>query len=374
MSRNRKRHISFISIVTCLGIALGVCCLIVVLGVMSGFDNNLKEKLLGSSFHLVAYLDNSGQVEFEKIQSVEGVKSLVEFSQIQTAVKKDKNITPVIFEGLKFNEAEEALWKTYLTDGNFQGLAIGRILARSLDLYIGDEVEVFNPKTFKPKKFKVSGIFSFGIYDLDANFVVYPLSEARDFLKEVEALFALGIRVDDIYKAEPIKKAILDRNPKGIYLIKTWAELNETLFSALQLEKITMFVILNLIILVASFNIFATQTVKVVEKVKDIGILKSLGMTGWGINLLFCLQGIFLGLLGTLLGSGAGIGICLFLEKYHLKVLPAKIYSIDYLPVTIDYNDIASVCIVALTMSFIFSLMPSIRASKIKEIEALRYE
>lgn len=372
--RNRRRYVSFISTVACLGVALGVCSLIVVLAVMNGFSQHLRQKLLGFNFHVVAYLNNPEGVDTTIIEQLDGVDSVVLFSQVQTALRKDKQLIPVVFQGLRFNSKEAALWRKYSIAGDYTKLVAGNLLAQSMGLSPKDTVEIFNPKDFKPVKFEVSGIFSFGIYDLDSNFVIYPLDEAKDFLEKTKSTYALGIRIDDVDKAAKVKREILSQNLADISFVRTWAELNETLFSALKLEKATMFLILSLIVLVASFNIFALLVVKVAEKTKDIGILKSIGMSKTSINVLFCAQGIILGLLGTFFGSVFGIGLCYLLKKYQFISLPAQIYYIEYLPVQINYRDVLVIGIVAFFMSVVFSLGPSIRASRVKEIDALRYE
>ena len=371
--KNQRRHINFIALISCLGIALGVSSLIVVLAVMNGFDQNLREKLLRFNFHITAF-NNSTEISTKQIIDLEHVENAVIFSQIQTAIKKEESITPVIFQSIEFNPEEAALWKQKLSQGNFDSLAIGNILARNLGLGPGDTIEIFNPQDLKTHKFEVSGIFNFGIYDLDSTFIVSSLQYARDFLNKANPALAVGIRIDDIDKAGDVKTDIIGKFPGRLYLVQTWAEQNKTLFSALKLEKLTMFVILSLIILVASFNIFATQTVNVVEKIKDIGILKSIGLRKRAVGLLFCMQGIILGITGIIAGAGTGIGLCMLLKKYHLIKLPAKIYYIDYLPILMDYKDVIGVCCVAFSMSILFSLIPAVNAARIKTIEALRYE
>ncbi len=371
--KNQRRHISFIGLIGGIGIALGVCSLIVVLAVMNGFDQNLRQKLLGFNFHITAFVD-SPEFNTRPLTEIEDVENAVIFSQIHTAIRQKDTITPVVFQCIDFNNKEKKLWSKKLIYGNFDSLAIGNILARNLGLDAGDTVELFNPKDLKTQKFQISGIFNFGIYDLDSAFIVSKFDYAAVFLDKAQPLYAAGIRINDIYKAPAVKKELIQKFGPELSLIQTWAQQNETLFSALKLEKITMFIILSLIILVASFNIFATQTVNVVEKIKDVGILKSIGLRKRAVGFLFCMQGMVLGISGTLIGTGAGIGISLLLKRYHLIKLPAKIYYIDYLPVLIDYKDIFGVCIVAFSMSILFSLIPAIRAARIKTIEALRYE
>jgi lipoprotein-releasing system permease protein len=371
--KNKKKHISFISILSCLGIGLGVCSLIVVLSVMSGFDSHLRERLLGFNFHLTAYTE-SRQADLSKIRHIDQVQDTVIFSQVYTAITGKGLIYPIVLQGTEFTSQEEERWQNYLVKGDFQGLALGRVLALELNLNIGDTIQIFNPKTIKPVEFRISGIFDFGIYDLDSRFAISSYSYLEDFFNQSDSDILVGLRIDNIYNADLVKQQIISEDIPNIWLLRTWSELNKNLFSALKLEKIAMFIILSLIILVASFNIFTTQTVNVVEKIKDIGILKTLGLSKVKVGFLFCIQGVFVGIGGILLGGLSGIGICLFLERYHFIQLPAQIYSIDYLPVLINYREVFAVCGIGLLMVIIFSLLPGLKAAGIQETEALRYE
>lgn len=352
---------------------MGVCSLIVVLSVMSGFDQNLKEKLLGFNFHINAIAD-SKKLDYEKVNSTRGVTDSVLFSRVHTAARNNEIIYPVVVKGIEFSAKEKKLWNKYLKKGAFNKLAIGKRLADQLGLKVGDELEIFNPQTFKPTAFQISGIFNFGIYDMDSRFVVSSFSYLEDFFKKNKAINYLGIRTDNIYSAEEIAERIIRKDLENLSFVRTWVDMNKSLFSALKLEKITMFIILSLIIFVASFNIFTTQTVNVVEKIKDIGILKSLGLSKIKIGFLFCIQGIILGIAGIIIGSGAGIGISVLLDKYRFIKLPPQIYYVDYLPVLIDYKDVSAICAIAFIMVVIFSLFPGLRAAKTDITRALRYE
>ena len=177
----------------------------------------------------------------------------------------------------------------------------------------------------------------------------------------------------DPFGAPELKKKIRDTFSEGVFAV-TWMESNKVLFSALQLEKLTMFIILSLIIVVACFNIFATLTVRVVEKTKDIGVLKALGFTRRNILGIFSFQGLLLGVIGTSFGTGLGLGVCYLLDKYHFIQLPQEIYYIEYLPIAINYPDIALIVSIGFLLSYLFSLLPAMRAAKFLPSEALRYE
>jgi len=372
--KNRVKHISFISAISYSGIALGVCALIVVLAVMNGFDSNLTEKLTGFNFHIITEGDNLTKRDLEAIRRMPGVKNAVLFARVQTAVKSKDIILPAVFENIDFNTQERAVWKKHLLKGNFEGVVLGNILAQNLGVKAGQSLKIFNPENFKPEEFKISGIFSFGIYDIDSGFIISGYPKAETFLSKTKQNLNIGIRLQDVYSSQKIKAEIISMFPDKIISIQTWDEMNRILFSALKLEKFVMFLILSLIILVASFNIFSTQTVRVVEKIKDIGILKSLGMTKRSIYLIFSLQGVLLGSIGIFLGSSGGIILSLLLKKYHFIKIPSEIYYINYLPVLLNYRDVIWICVIALIMSILFSLFPGIKASRIRESDALRYE
>lgn len=377
ITKHKRRHISFISLISSTGIALGVASLIIVLAVMNGFDKNLQEKLLGFKYHLIAYVSDWGEVNqniLTRLKRIKEVKNAIFFSQLQTVIKKGKTLYPVMFEAIDFNNQELAFWDRYMERGNFNSLIIGKRLAENLGISLGQEVEVISPKSLKPRRFKVSGIFSLNLYEVDNYVVIAPLSRTEGFLKENETLPLVGIRLNNIYQTEKIKREITLQKIEGINYTIGWPELNKALFSALQLEKTTMFVILTFIILVASFNIFATLTIRVVEKIKEIGILKSIGFSPFRIGVIFCLQGLILGIIGIGGGNILGLGLCKIIDKYHLISLPANLYYIDYLPVEINYNDVVLISFTALVLSFVFSFFPSFAASRIKEAKALRYE
>jgi len=378
LHRNKESQLSFVSMVSILGICIGVASLIIVISVMNGFDKNLKEKLLGFNYHVVAYLNSNNTDSISKISSVDGVENAVIFSQIQTILKKDKLMSAVYLNSIDFNDKERGVWSEYLKEGGLNGLIIGAPLLRQLGINLGEEVEIFNPSTLKPSRFKVTGVFEVGLYDFDNHFIAIPLQKSKKFHdKLADTVWTIGVRIKQPENASEVRRKIRKLNIENINFIYTWFDYNEALFSAIKLEKMVMFIILSVIILVAAFNIFSTQTIRVVEKIKDVGILKSIGINAKGIGLIFCFQGIFIGIAGITLGIISGLGICSILKETNFVKLPpliTRIYNIDYLPVLIDYNDIFYISSVALIMSFLFSLFPAIKASSIREVEALKYE
>jgi len=372
--RGKARHISFIGIVSCLGIALGVATLIVVISVMNGFDRDLMDRLMRFNPHLnIECLDQEQLPEIEKeIETWDGVEAASISLQTQVFAKFDNLVLPLAVKGVDFSDEEERqiLYQYITKETASEGFFIGEGLRRRF--FILDKIEFYPlKKKLQLQEGVIRGAFKVGLYDIDNNYLITDLEQAKSLSSNY--LLFLGVRISDPYKAGQIKKRVLTEFDQSVF-VSTWMESNQVFFSALQLEKLVMFIILSLIILVAAFNIFATLTVGVVEKTKDIGILKSLGFTRKRISRIFSLQGLLLGFIGTLSGTVLGLGLCIGLEKFPFIKLPQEIYYIEYLPMAIKYQDIGIIILVGIVLSFIFSLLPAMRAARLQPSEALRYE
>ncbi|MBU2102817.1 MAG: ABC transporter permease [Candidatus Omnitrophota bacterium] len=372
--RGKAKHISFIGVISCTGVALGVAALIVVISVMNGFDRDLMEKLLRFNYHLVVESVKSEELGGikEKVLAYEGVESASVYLQTQVFAKFENYVAPLMVKGVDLADAQEAaIFYKYVkedlkNDGFFvgEGLKKRYYLARKLEWYpLARKMEL--------QEGQIRGTFKVGIYDIDNNYLIMDLAKAKTLTPNY--LLFLGIRIKDPFTAERIKQRIVADFPEGVFA-STWMETNRILFSALKLEKIAMFVILSLIVLVASFNIFATLTVKTVEKTKDIGVLKSLGFTNNKILAMFSLQGLLLGVIGVAAGLILGLGLCWALAKYQFIKLPEEIYYVESLPVALNYRDIGLIALVGIALAFFSSLLPAIRASRLAPSEALRYE
>jgi lipoprotein-releasing system permease protein len=225
----------------------------------------------------------------------------------------------------------------------------------------------------KPKEFRVAGIFNSGMFEYDMNLVFTNLESAQNFYATGNVAGGIGVKVDDVNRADSVKKDI--QKKIGIdYWVRSWSELNKNLFSALKLEKITMFIILALIVVVACFNIASGLIMMVMEKTKDIGILKSIGADNRSIRKIFMLDGFIIGFAGTLIGAIGGFGLCYLVKTYQFIKLPRDIYYIDKLPVNLELSDSMTVIAAAILISLISTLYPSWQAAKMEPVEALRYE
>jgi lipoprotein-releasing system permease protein len=371
--RGRARHISFIGIVSCFGVALGVAALIIVISVMNGFDRDLMDRLLKFNYHLNIFAKNAKTLEAIKdfTDELTEVQSSSFIVQTQIFIKIEKYVYPLYVKGIDFNnQGEREQFFSYVkSDSKTGGFFVGEGL--KLRLLPLDKIEYYPlDKNFKLKEEKVRGYFKTGLHDIDNTYVITDLEKAKSLSDNYS--LSLGLRFKDPYLANEVRNKIETKFHESFY-VNTWMD-NQVLLSALRLEKLTMFVLLSLITLVASFNIFATLSVKVVEKTKDIGILKTIGFTNRKILSVFSLQGLILGFIGVFFGTVIGLGLCILLNKYHFIKIPADIYAIEYLPVYINYRDIFIVGLLGILFSFISSLFPAIRASKLAPSEALRYE
>ncbi|MBM3250007.1 MAG: ABC transporter permease [Candidatus Omnitrophica bacterium] len=383
-TKRKEKFISLISVISVLGIAIGVAALIVVIAVMTGFDRDLRDKIIGNYAHItLSGFHPIGTAEYaqvkDKISANSRVKGFAPYIQGQVLVKDVNRFFAVGIRGID-PEAEVRVTKLkeYLASGNIEDLkpgtiVVGKELAMILGLKKGSGLTIFSPLG-KPYNLKVAGIFRSGMYDYDLNLVFTHLSSAQEILGLPGQVSSVAIKLDDLYQADKVRDE-LSASLGLDYVLRTWIEANQNFFAALKLEKFTMFVILTLIILVAAFNIASTLIVMVVEKTKDIGILKAIGMPASGIRRIFTLEGLIIGFLGTGLGLGVGLLLCLLLEKYQFVKLPSDIYYIDRLPVSLQaWPDVTLIIAASLMITLVATIYPAVRAARLEPVEALRYE
>ncbi len=396
-----KRKQIFISVITFLsmaGVALGVTALIVVLSVMSGFEEDLKTKILGTNAHMVILQHGSpmrhyGEV-LQRVQDTPGVTASTPFILSQAMVTSETNVHGVVLRGIDPQTAGRVInIETILKKGSMEhltrvdpasgqpGIFIGNELARTLGVLLGDTVIIVSPAAaLTPigggppmKKFRVAGIFESGMYEYDTSLVYISLENAQKFLGMEGAVTGIEVRVGDIYGVKKVAEKV--RRAVGFpFWTKDWMEMNRSLFAALKLERTVMFIILALIVLVAAFGIVSSLIMVVMEKNKDIAVLKSMGATSPSIMRIFVFEGLIIGLVGTILGLIGGYAICMILAKYQFISLPRDVYYISRLPVKLNGLDFFLVALSAMGISFLATIYPSWQASKLDPAEALRYE
>jgi lipoprotein-releasing system permease protein len=394
-SKHKEKFISAISLLSILGVAVGVAALIIVIAVMSGFDEDLKSKIIGTYSHLEIISDygvNPSKALTDKILNTRNVKATAYFLNTQALIRYNESVTGIIVKGIEpKDEVRIGKLGDYMKRGSLDldgaGIVIGSELADKLDVKVGDFISLISPSSIDLKKigfpgkfkvegrnYKVSGIFTSGMYDYDMNLAYVSIPEAQALAGITgNVVSGVSVRIDNTDDADNVKRTL--QVTLGLpYDVRTWVDMNKNLLSALKLEKTVMFVILTLIVTVACFNIASALIMTVLEKTKDIGILKAIGATNLNVMAIFALQGGFIGILGTSLGTGLGMGICYLLKTYKFISLPKEIYYIDKLPVRIAEGDIQLIVISSILISFIATLYPAYKASKLQPAEALRYE
>jgi len=370
--RGGARHISFIGVISCLGITLGVASLIIAFGVINGVDGGLMKRIMRFQDHIIIESTNQKRLSEIKdsLNNWQEVSSAHLSLQTQVFAKFNETIVPLIVQGFDF-ENDKELFYPYVEEDYKEGAFFAGAGLRKR-YFLGDTLE-FYPLESKPKltQEKIRGFFKVGLFDIDNYYLIADLEKAKE-LSSNYSLF-LGLRLNDPFLAKEVQEKIENIFFGEVY-VDTWIDSNQALFSTLKLEKIGMFIVLSLIVIVASFNIFATLTVKVVEKTKDIGILRSLGFTKKSIRRIFTLQGMIIGAIGIWFGSLLGLGTCLLLEKYPFIRVPEDIFGTEFLPITTDIKDVITIAIAAFIISFISSIIPAHRASRLMPADSLRYE
>ncbi len=382
ITKKKEKFISLISIISVLGVAIGVMALIVVISVMSGFDRELRDRIVGNFSHITVS-SYQGTLDYQmnakQLLELRGIRATSPQIQGQIFMLKNNRFFALGLRGIEPDkEKEVSKIEDYLIQGDlgdlgYGGLLIGKELSDYLGLNLNDEVIVYSPLA-QPHELKIKGIFYSGMYDYDLNLAFVNLNTAQDIFGLENRVTNIAIKLDNLYLAPKVKADI--QNLLGFdYMVRTWSEVNKNFFAALKLEKLTMFIILALIVLVAAFNIISTLVVIVVEKTKDIGILKAIGLSQKGIKRIFTYKGLIIGLMGVGLGAIGGLLICFLLKKYQFVKLPQDIYYIEHLPVRVQFwPDVILIILAALVITLVSTIYPAAKAARLRPAEALRYE
>ncbi len=410
-----KRKQTFISIITWIsigGVAIGVTALIVVLAVMTGAHDDMRRKVLGANSHaIVSHAMSYGISDVDHVlktvRSVDGVVAASPFVFNQVMLTSPTRVTGVVLRGIKVDDVKKPTeLASYMTDGDMEqlkdkyiqvtvepddlgvdvemrrpGIIVGNELAFNLRIGLGDPVTVVSPTgratpigvAPTSREFYVVGIFNSGMYEYDSSLALIALNQAQSLFNMGNKVSGVEVRVADIYDAPKIARAI-DKKLGYPYITRDWREMNKNLFFALQLEKTALGIILALIICVAAFNIVSTLIMVVMEKSKDIAILKAMGASSRSIMRIFFLEGCIIGFSGTAIGVVGGIVMCELLKKYQFIKLPESVYNLDRLPVSMHASDIVMVSVAALVLTILATIYPSWSASRQDPAESLQYE
>jgi len=412
-ARRKQVFLSIITFISIAGIFLGVAALIIVIAVMNGFETDLRTKILGINSHVIV-MDHTGGMQdyprvMQEVSQVPGVVAATPFIYSQAMLKKGNNVTGIVLRGLAMEDALKVInlgkiregKLDYLKDGqrsipglkpelaDLPGILIGRELAKNLGVFLFETLYIVSPSGVstpmgmvpRMKPFVVVGIFESGFYEYDSTLAYISLKNCQEFLNMGDLVTGLEVRVDDIYRADRIAKTI-EKKLGYPYWGRNWMEMNKNLFSALRLEKRVMFIILSLIVLVAAFNIISALIMIVMEKNKDIAILKTMGATRIDIMKIFIFQGVIVGALGTVLGCLAGLAVAFNLEAlsrfverlFGFKILPGDVYYLSELPSQVNFGDVGIIVAGTMLVCFLSTIYPSWRASRLDPAEALRFD
>jgi lipoprotein-releasing system permease protein len=396
-----KRKEGFISLITFLavaGVMVGVMALVVVIAVMSGAENQFRKQILGLEPHILVMnykgsYDNYGPLmaSLEDNPHIKGISPLL-FGQAMIRTSHSfagvmvRGITPEsgspLIKGFTPAQLEEALGshpKTAAKTLTLPGIILGKALANSVGVIKGDTVILMSSKSFispigqipSMKRFVVKGTFESGMSEYDSMLAYVHLGQAQQLVSAKDKISAIGVWVDDVFKVKQIREEYFNFVEYPFY-VRDWMDINQSLFSALKLEKTAMFIILTLIILVAAFNIASALIMMVMEKSKDIAVLKAMGATHSIIRRIFIIKGMIIGIFGTFLGTLFGVIVCFLLKKYDFIQLPDA-YPFSTLPVQLAYMDVLIISGSAILICFLSTLYPSYKASKMDPVEAIRY-
>jgi lipoprotein-releasing system permease protein len=405
-AKRKQTMVSVISAISVLGIAAGVVALVIALALSTGFREVIQEKIVGATSHVNVLRIDMAPIrdcpemmrKLEKAPHVTGIAPAI-FNQAFIAGRQQNQGTTV--KGVDpLQERGISDFFAHVVEGDPDSLSnrpppgdpeappppenliIGKQMARNLGVRVGETVRVIVPMgrltpfgmTVTERTFRIGAIFESGLHDFDSTWAYTGMSAARRlFSLPADSCSVLQMKIDDLEEAESVADEIREMAGAG-YITNTWIELNRPLFSALKLEKLALFITIGLIVLVASLNIVTTLIMMVLEKERDIAILSAMGATSKVIMNVFMLQGLIIGIIGTVTGGLLGIGICRILDAYRLIQLPAEVYSIAYVPFHVRALDVFIVTGTALLISFLATLYPARSASRLNPVEILRYE
>ena len=395
LARRRQAFISLISLISMLGVAVGVMALVIALALMTGLQGELRDRILGSTAHI--YVWKTGgiedyQAEVATLRAIDEVVGAAPAILGRALISTDRADAFISFKGIDpaLEPNVTDIQRTMLrgsVDGlvptseeDPPGILVGRNLAEQLGVEVGDSATIVTPQgTLSPlgpiprtRRVRIAGIYSLGLYEFDAAYGFVSLEFAMRMMGKA-APDLIQLRVSDLDRAGEISERVVDE--LGVtYVSQDWTDLNQQLFSALWLEKMAISITIGLIVMVAALNIIASLVLLVMEKSRDIGILKTMGTSSARIMRIFMMQGLVIGVVGTAVGAAGGLALCWVLDTYRLVRIPMDVYQVAYVPFVVQPLDFTVVVVSAIVICFLATIYPSRQASKLDPVQALRFE
>lgn len=391
LARRKQAFISLISVISTLGVAVGVMALIIALALMTGLQQELRDRIVGSTAHIYVFKIGGGledvPAEVRRLEEQPGVSGAAPVLLGKGILKSAEGSSFITLKGIdpalegrvtEVGRSMRAGSLDALSGGD--GIVIGEDLARSLRVSVGDQVELLTPEgTLTPfgmapgsRVLDVAGIYRLGLYEFDAAYGFIAMETAMRILRRDSPDF-IELRAEDMFEAPSIARSIEDALGP-YYQLQDWSEMNSSLFSALWLEKMAISITIGLIVMVAALNIIASLILLVMEKSRDIAILKTMGCSRGRIRRIFMLQGLVIGLVGTAAGAVLGLGVCFVADHYQLIQIPIDVYQISYVPFTVELWDFVAVVAASIVICFLATIYPSRQASRLDPAQALRYQ
>ena len=400
--RRGGRFLSFITWISLGGVTVGVTALIVVIAVMTGAQEDFQEKILDANPHVLV-LEHSSSLRMDdwrpvldSVRTLEEVVSATPFVLTKVALRREEYAQAADLYGVSLEDLGDAVTGIEArirsgalplgeTESGFPSIIVGDDLADRMLIFPGDTLLVISMENIRQgpmggffpvsRQFEVTGTFNTGLYDYDIGNLYAPLGAVQDLLgvEEIDQISGLGVRTTDPWKADAVADSL--QNLLGFpYYAQSWAVTNGALFSALKLEKLAMGLILFLIVVVAAFNIVSTLVMVVVDRTREIGILKSMGMTDATVLRVFMLQGVWIGVIGTTAGTLLGSFLCWLLDTYEIIQIPPEVYFVDRLPVALHGGDVVLIYLASVTVAFVATIYPALQASRLEPVDAIRHE
>lgn len=400
-AKRRNRFVSFISATSIVGITLGVTALIVVISVMNGFQDELRERILGMTAHVTVSERGKALGDWpsvaERIERHPSVQAVAPYVQAEAMLSAGSAVSGAIIRGIDpAREVPVTDIGAHIQQGDLAalepggfGIVLGSALARSLGVGVGDRLMLISADVavtpvggmLRQRRFTVVGIFEIGMYEYDRGTAMIHLADAQALFRTGGGVSGLRLELDDIFNAPAVARD-LDRQLGYPYVAQDWTQSNANFFRAIRTERTVMFIILSLIVAVAAFNIVSTLVMLVTDKQGDIAILRTLGASPGSIMTIFVITGTFIGLVGTALGIGVGVTIAGNIDVIvpwiegltGTQFMPADVYYISEVPSRLEWPDVGAIGLMAFGLSFLATLYPAWRASRVQPAEALRYE